>query len=111
MDISVYLSRNKDMRLDQLEYYQIIKNLMYVINYMRSNIAYSVSKLSRFTSNLSMDYWKIINRVLKYLRYALEYKLHYTSYLTMLERYSDVNWIYDTKNSKLTSEYVFTLNK
>jgi len=111
MNISVYLSRNKDTKLDQLEYYQIIENLMYVMKYMRPNIAYSVSKLSRFTSNLSMDHWKIINRALKYLRYALEYKLHNTSYLSILERYSYVNSISDTKNSKLTSGYVFTLNK
>jgi hypothetical protein len=31
---------------------------MYVISYTRSDIAYSYSKLSRFTGNLGMNNWK-----------------------------------------------------
>lgn len=71
---------------------------MYVINYTVPDIAYSFSKLSRFTSNLSMDHQKAINRVLKYLRYTLDYELHYIDYSTILEGYSDANWIFNTKN-------------
>jgi hypothetical protein len=56
---------------------------MYVMNYITLDIAYSVRKLSRFIINPRM--------VLKYLKYTLDYELHYTSYLTVLERYSDAN--------------------
>ena len=76
----------------------------------RLNITYSVIKFTRFTSNPSMDHWKVINRVFKYLRYTLDYKLHSTEYLMVLEEYNDTNWIYKTNDSKSTTGYVFILN-
>jgi hypothetical protein len=65
MEISVYLSKNKGEGIDQLEYCSIIRSLMYLMNYTS---AYLISKLNRFTSNPSMDHWKAIKKVLKYLR-------------------------------------------
>jgi hypothetical protein len=82
--------------------------LMYVMNCIRLDIAYSVNKHSRFTSNLNMGHWKAIKRVLKYLRCTLNYVLHYFGYPIVLKWYSDANWISDTKDSKSTSRYVFT---
>ena len=35
--------------------------------------------------------------------------MHYTKYSSVLEGYSDANWISDIKDSKSTSGYVFTL--
>ena len=81
---------------------------MYVMNYTRPDIAYFVSKLSRYMSNLGVDHWKAIIRVLRYLRYTQNYGLHYTRYPSVLEGYSDANWIYDMKDTKSTSGYVFT---
>ena len=48
-------------------------------------------------------------RVLKYLRFTLDYGLHYTRYPAVLEGYGDANWIPDVKGSKSHSSYVFTL--
>ena len=59
--------------------------LMYVMNFIRLDIAYSVNKHSRFTSNLSMSHWKAIKKVLKYLRYILDYVLHYIGYPIVLK--------------------------
>jgi hypothetical protein len=58
-----------------------------------------------------MDNWKTINKVLKYLIYILNYRLHYIRYLVVLEGYNNANWIYDTKDSKSTSEYIFKLRE
>ena len=44
MDISAHLSKNKGNRIDQIEYFYIIKSLMYVMNYTRPDIVYLVSK-------------------------------------------------------------------
>ena len=82
---------------------------MYVMNCTRPNIAYAVSKLSRYTSNLGPDHWKAIVRVLRYLKYTQNYGLHYSKYPAVLEGYCDANWISDTKDSKSTSGYLFTL--
>ena len=82
---------------------------MYVMNCTRPDIAYAVSKLSRYTSNLGLNHWKAIVRVLRYLKYTKNYGLHYSKYLAVLEGYCDVNWISDTKDLKSTSNYLFTL--
>ena len=83
---------------------------MYVMNCTRPDIAYSVSKLSRYKSNLRVYHWKAIIRVLRYLRYTQNYGLHYTRYPAVLEGYNDANWIFDMKDTKSTSGYVFTLS-
>ena len=82
---------------------------MYIMNCIRLDIAYYVSKLSRYTSNPGEDHWKTLVRVLRYLKYTLNHGLHYTRYPTVLKLYSDANWISDTKDTKSTSAYVFTL--
>ena len=76
---------------------------------MRPDIAYTVSKLSRFTHNPGKVHWQALIRVLRYLRYSKSYRLNYIRYPVVLEGYCDANWISDTKDSKSTSGYVFTL--
>ena len=43
------------------------------------------------------------------MRYTRDYGLYYTRYPAVLEGYCDANYIFDAKNSKSTSGYVFTL--
>ena len=110
VDINLHLAKNIGQSISQLEYSRIIGILMYVMNCTRPDIAYSVSKLSRYTSNPGVDHWKGIIRVFRYLRYTQNYGLHYTRYLAVLEGYSDANRISDMKDTKSTSGYVFTLS-
>ncbi|KAL6333744.1 hypothetical protein AAG906_028930 [Vitis piasezkii] len=109
MDVNLHLFKNTGIGKSQLEYSRIIGSLMYVMNCTRPDIAYSVSKLSRFTSNPGENHWKSIIRVLGYLKYTQNYGLHFTRYPAVLEGYNDANWISDSKDSKSTSGYVFTL--
>ena len=109
IDVNLHLTKNKGQGISQLEYSRIIASLMYIMNCTRLVIAYFASKLSRYTSNLGENHWKALVRVLRYLKYTLNYGLHYIWYLAVLEGYSDANWISDTKDSKSTSGYVFTL--
>ena len=81
---------------------------MYLTSCTRSDIAYSVSKLSSYTSNPRDKHWQGIRRVLKYLRFTRDYGLHYTRYPIVLEGYSDDNWISNVKDSESQSGYVFT---
>ena len=82
---------------------------MYLMNATRPDIAYSVSRLSRYTSNPRKNHWEALVRVLRYLKYTITYGLHYTKYPPVLEGYSDANWISDNTETKSTSGYVFTL--
>jgi hypothetical protein len=47
-------------------------------------------------------------RVMRYLKYTLNYGLHYTRYPFVLREYNDVNCIFVTKDTKSMSGYVFT---
>ena len=51
---------------------------MYIMNCTRPDIAYSVNKLSRYTSDPREDHKKALVRVLRYLKYTLNYGLYYS---------------------------------
>jgi hypothetical protein len=44
-----------------------------------------------------------------YLAGIMDYRIHHSGYPTVLEQYSDANWIYDADELYATSGYVFTL--
>ena len=109
MDTSQHLSKNKGESVDQVEYARVIGSLMYLMSCTRPDIAFTVSSLSRFTSNPGENHWKAIVRVLRYLRYTRNYRLHYSRDPAVLEGFSDASWISDIQDTKGTSGYVFTL--
>ncbi|KAJ9559825.1 hypothetical protein OSB04_004985 [Centaurea solstitialis] len=109
IDTSHHLSKNRGEGVAQVEYSRIIGSLMYLMSCTRPDLAFAVSRLSRYTSNPSSEHWKSIIRVLRYLRYTRDYGLHYSRYPAVIEGFSDANWISDIKDSKSTSGYVFTL--
>jgi hypothetical protein len=90
-DPSVTLRKNKKIARDQLSYSQIIGSLMYLANATRLDISFAVCKLSRYMSNPSKDHWHALERVLRYLKGAMSFKIHYSRYPAMLEGYSDAN--------------------
>ena len=47
-----------------------------------------------------------VDRVLRYLKGTLNYGIHYSGYPSVLEGYSDSNWISDADELKATSGYV-----
>ncbi|XP_071704789.1 secreted RxLR effector protein 161-like [Rutidosis leptorrhynchoides] len=82
---------------------------MYLMSCTQPDLAYAVSKLSRYTSNPGTSYWNCITKLLRYLRYTREYGIHYNRYPTVIEGHCDANWISYTNDSRATSGYVFTL--
>jgi hypothetical protein len=90
----------KNKGKNQLKYSPIIESFMYIITYL-------ISKLNRFTNSSRVDNWKAI-RISNQI-FEVHRRLYYTGYPTILEEYNDVNWIFDTKELKSTSEYIFTL--
>ena len=77
IDTSHHLSKNRGESVAQLEYSRIIGSLMYLMSCTRPDLAYVVSRLSRYTSNPSSEHWKSMTRLLRYLRYTENYGLHY----------------------------------
>nr|GEX04851.1 zinc finger, CCHC-type [Tanacetum cinerariifolium] len=102
IDTSLHLSKNRGVSVSQFEYSRIIGMLMYLMTSTRPDLAYAVSRLSRYTSNPSNAHWKAITRVLHYLRYSRDYGLHYDRHPAVIEGYSDANWISDINYSRST---------
>ena len=108
-DANTHLKKNLDHSVSQPRYAQIIGSLMYLMNCTRPDIAYAVSRLSRYTHNPSKDHWTALDRVAKYLRGTIDLGLHFGRSPPVIEGYSDANWISDSDEVKSTSGYVFTL--
>jgi hypothetical protein len=109
MDSSVTLEKNLGAGIQQIEYARVIGSLLYLTSCTRPDIASAVNKLSSFTSNPSTEHWNALIRVLRYLRYSVNWALHYTRYPAVLEGYCDANWISNQKDTLATSGYVFMM--
>ncbi|GKB69420.1 zinc finger, CCHC-type containing protein [Tanacetum coccineum] len=109
MDTSEKLMPNNGQAVSQLEYSRVIGCLMYAMTCTRPDITFVVGKLSRYTSNPGTQHWQAIQRVRKYLKKTMDYRLTYTGYLSVLEGYTDVSWISNTEDNSSTSGWVFML--
>jgi hypothetical protein len=90
-DPSVTLRKNKKIARDQLRYSQIIGSLIYLANTTRSDISFTVCKLSKYMSNSGNDHWYALERVLCYLKGTISFGIHYFGHPAVLEGYSDAN--------------------
>ncbi|GJU52732.1 zinc finger, CCHC-type containing protein [Tanacetum coccineum] len=63
MDTSEKLLPNNGQVVSQLECSRVIDCLMYVITYTRPDIAFTMGKLSRYTSNPGTQHWQAIQRI------------------------------------------------
>ncbi|GKC38403.1 zinc finger, CCHC-type containing protein [Tanacetum coccineum] len=109
MNTSEKLMPNNGQVVSQLEYSRVIGCLMYAMTYTRPDIAIAMGKLSRYTSNPGTQHWQAIQRVLKYLKKTMDYRLKYTGYPLVLEGYTDASWMSNTEDNSSTSGWVFLL--
>lgn len=95
----------------QKEYQKLIGSLMYLMMGSRPDLAYTVSTLSKFSSNPTPDHFSTGKRVLRYLQSTSTLSLAYImNSETQLEGYSDSDWAGDKDDSKSTSGYLFSLS-
>ncbi|GJY04448.1 hypothetical protein Tco_0370388 [Tanacetum coccineum] len=109
MDTSEKLMPTNSQIVSQLEYSRVIDCLMYAMTCTWPDIAFVVGKLSRYTSNPGTQHWQAIQRVLKYLKKIIDYRLTYTGYPSVLEGYTDARWISNTEDNSSTNGWVFLL--
>nr|GEU88501.1 reverse transcriptase domain-containing protein [Tanacetum cinerariifolium] len=110
MDTCEKLIPNKGQAVSQLEYSRVIGCLMYAMTYTRPDIAFVVGKLSRYTSNPGTQHWQANQRVLKYLKKTMDYRLVYSGYPSVLEGYTNASWISNSEDNSSTSGWVFLLS-
>ena len=94
---------------DQEEYAKVIGSVMFLMSCTRPDIAYAVSRLSRYTHCPNASHWIAIRRLLRYLKGTMDWGLHFCGTPSVLEGFSDANWVTDNDEINSTSGYIFTL--
>ncbi|CAM8900426.1 unnamed protein product [Rhodiola kirilowii] len=108
---SKHLLPNKGDPVSQLEYSRVIESLMYAMTSTRPDVAFAVGKLSRYTSNPSVDHWQAVHRVLRYLKGTMNLGLVYSEFPSVIEGYSDASLISNEEDYSSTSGWVFLLGE
>ena len=88
---SIHLKKNKESSVSQTKYAKIIGSVMFLMNYTRLDIAYVVSRLSRYTHNPSSEHWNALHRLLRYLGSTMNWCLHINKLSTVLESFCDAD--------------------
>ena len=108
-DSTVKLLENSGRVVAQLEYASAICSLMYAMYCTKPDIAFVMYKLSRFTSNPSVEHWNAIGRVLVYLKRTINLSLFYNNYPIVFEGYSDATRTTNASDNKSTLGWIFRI--
>ena len=95
-------------QMSNVSYTSAVGSLMYAMLYTRPDIYYAVGLVSRYQSNLDPYHWKVVKRILRYLRGTMDLALCYHRADLRLRGYIDANWANDKDERKSTSGYTFT---
>jgi len=88
-DPIIHLKKDKGPSRSQIKYAKIIGSVMFLMKYIGPDIGYSISRLSRYTHNPSKKHWDVLFQLLKYLRGTMDWHLHFSKFLVVLEGFSD----------------------
>ncbi|RVW74582.1 Retrovirus-related Pol polyprotein from transposon TNT 1-94 [Vitis vinifera] len=99
-------------QMDKIPYASTVGSIMYAQVCTRLDIAYVVGMLGRYQSNSSIDHWKAVKKVLRYLQGTKDYMLTYkrTDNLEIIG-YSDSDYAGCKDTRKSTSGYIFYVIK
>lgn len=102
------LDSEDDDELDKgIPYRKIIGELLYLSVCTRPDISYAVGEAARFCNNPKESHWKLVKRILSYLRGTLDYGIQYDDPNNVeLVMYSDADWAGDQLDRKSVSGYI-----
>lgn len=88
-------------------YQELIGSLLFLAQVTRPDISYAVNLLSRFNNNFETQHWVAAKRILRYLKYTINYQLTFEkekSFETLC--FSDADYAADPQQRKSVSGYV-----
>jgi hypothetical protein len=97
---------------DKATYQSIVGALMYLMVCTRPDLAFTLSRLSKFCDSPSTVHMKAARYALRYLRQTTNHGIFYRRQASRmhLQGFSDSDFAADTDNRRSTSGYVFTIN-
>ncbi|KAL0296000.1 UNVERIFIED_CONTAM: Secreted RxLR effector protein [Sesamum radiatum] len=98
-------------KMKNIPYSNAIGSVMYLMVCTSPDIAYAVSCLSKYMSNVGMSHWNALRWLLRYLNGSKDYGIQFSkcSDDIKLIGYVDSNYANDKDSRKSTTSYVFTL--
>ncbi|XP_047250127.1 secreted RxLR effector protein 161-like [Capsicum annuum] len=93
----------------EVPYLSAIRALMYLANATRSDIAFSVNLLARYSSSPTRRYWNGVKLILRYLEGTVDMGLFYTNKASpVLAGYADAGYLSDPHKARSQTGYAFT---
>ncbi|CAN4118009.1 unnamed protein product [Withania somnifera] len=100
---------NEELLGPEVPYLGAIGALMYLANATRSDIAFPVNLLARYSSSLTQRHWNGVKHVLRYLKGTIDMGLFYSNrYCTVLVGHADAGYLSDPHKARSQIGYVFT---
>ena len=100
---------NEELLGPEVPYLSAIGALMYLANYTRPNIAFSVNLLARYNSAPTKRHWNGIKHILRYLCGTSDKRLFYSKAMEpQLLGYADAGYLSDPHKSRSQTGYIFT---
>ena len=82
---------------------------MYSMMCTRLDIFHAIGMTRKYQSNPSKEHWKVVKRILRYLKGTIGYSLCYQGKELRLKWYTDADWGGDLDERKSTSGFAFLL--
>jgi len=97
-------------QMDNIPYASIVGSLMYAQTCTRPDISFAAGMLGRYQSNLRLDHWKAVKKVLRYLQGTKNHMLTYkrSDHLEVIG-YTDSDFTNCIDTRKSTFGYVYLL--
>ena len=100
---------NEELLGPEIPYLNTIGALMYLANYTRPNITFSVNLLARYNSTPTKRHWNGIKHILRYLRGTSDMGLFYSKAMEpQLLGYVDAGYLSDPHKARSQTGYIFT---
>jgi hypothetical protein len=93
----------------EVPYLSAIGALMYLANYTRPDISFSVNLLARYSSSPTRRHWNGVKHIFRYLRGTMDMGLFYSKVPKLeLTGYADAGYLSDPHNGRSQTGYLFT---
>ena len=100
---------NEELLSPEVPYLSAIGALMYLANYIRLDIAFSINLLARYSLATTKRHWNGIKHILRYLRGTSDMRLFYSKAMKpQFLGYADAGYLSDPHKARSQTGYIFT---
>ena len=94
------LTAEEEGHMKNLPYRQLLGSLSYLALATRCDIAYAVARLAQYAAKPNLSHWKLLKRVLRYVKGTAELGILYQKTGEPLHLYSDASFASDPNDRR-----------